>query len=143
MAPKTRSVAPSQRSAQALSAISPNFDAEIDVKAQQGAFSFSLVKLYLQLQPVPIYTTPSGLHAEAKISVDLSLPANQQRIALYFDAATQNDLDIDFSLSLTPIDAHFQPTGPKKLYGLKWTTSPNTPAFLDGPVYLKDLKAPA
>ncbi|KAA6459567.1 hypothetical protein DYQ86_15705 [Acidobacteria bacterium AB60] len=142
MVPKKRSVVASTKPADAVSPPLPNFDAEVDVKTQAGAFAFSLTKLYLQLQPIPTVTTPSGLHAESKIYVDLSVPAAQQRVALYFDATTQNGLDIDFTLSLTRIDDHFQPAGPKKVYELKWKTSPQAPAFLDGPVYLKDLKGP-
>lgn len=120
----------------------PNYDAEVDITAEPGAFSWGISALTVQQISLTQYPTPSGLHAEGKVFVDTGLPPNDQFVALYFDATTQYGVDIDFVLSLTPLDSHFQPTGPKKSYELKWTTSKAKPAFLQGPVYLKDLKTP-
>ena len=96
----------------------------------------------MNVQGVPpkIYPTPSGIHAEAKIRVDTSVAPKLQKVNVYFDTPTQDNLNITFALALTPLDDHFQPDGPKGTYSLKWTTSAATPAFLDGPVFLKDLK---
>jgi hypothetical protein len=121
----------------------PNFSAQVDVTAQAGSFTWGVPQLALQGLNVPIHTTPAGLHAEARIFVDTTVPLAQQKVAVYFDATTQNGLAIDFKLSLTPIDSHSQPTGPAKSYELTWTTSPSKPAFLQGPVYLQDLKPAA
>jgi len=141
--PTNGSVTPSAppRANDAGTAQAPNYDAEVDITAEPGAFTWGINALTVQGTSLTQFPTPSGLHAETKVFVDTTVPQAQQTVSLYFDATTQNGVDLDFVLSLTPLDPHFQPTGPKVSYELKWTTSPTKPAFLQGPVYLKDMKA--